>query len=626
MCGITGIYNLNPAKEVDHDAIRSMGEKLIHRGPDDMAFWNDDNYVLGFRRLSIVDLDNGNQPFFNHDGSVIMVCNGEIYNYKDLRHVLEAKGYIFRTNCDVEVLVHLYMEYGTEFLNKLNGQFAFAIYDRNKRRLFLARDHFGVCPLYYARVGDAFIYGSEIKAILAYPGISRKINLSGLDQLFTFPGNIVPDTCFRDVNNLKPGHYALVAPDMFLVKEYWDLTYPEISHYQDPKPESYYIDQVEELLRRSVERRLMSDVPVGFYLSGGLDSSLIGAVMKQLRPSDNFNSFSICFSESMDNKEINEQRYQRMMSKHIQSEHNEIEFSWNDFDSRLREVVYFGETPLKETYNLCSLALSRRAKEKNIKVILSGEGADELFGGYAGYKFDRQKMQVGGQDDLDKILEEQIRQVLWGNSGFSYEKNEYEFRSTKTALYSECVNAQYKAFDCLSVPAIDHKKIHNRDIFHQRSYVDFKLRLAGHLISDHGDRMTMANNVEGRFPFLDIDLVEFVKKVPPGLMVRDMTEKSILKKVAGKYLPKEIISREKFGFVAPGSPGLLRARNEWINDLLSYETIKRQGYFNPNTIERLKKMYSKADFILTPPYEMDLLIIILTFNIFLEVFGVPDLN
>jgi asparagine synthase (glutamine-hydrolysing) len=539
---------------------------------------------------------------------------------------MEAKGHQFKTNCDVEVLVHLYVEYGTGFLNKLNGQFAFAIYDSKLKQLFLGRDQFGICPLYYAMLGDVFVYGSEIKALLAYPGISREINLNGLDQLFTFPANIFPDTCFKHINSLKPGHYLLVSPEKFVMEEYWDLTYPEKGQYPAEKPESYYIDRVEELLRRSVEYRLMADVPVGFYLSGGLDSSLVGAVMKHLRPADNFNSFSICFSGSADNKEINEQRFQQLMSRHIHSEHNEIEFNWNDFDSRLREVIYYGETPLKETYNICSMALSRRAREKNIKVVLSGEGADELFGGYAGYKFDQRKAPVGRQDDLDQIFEDQVRQVLWGNAGFTYEKNEYEFRSTKTALYSGRVNMQYEAFDCLKIAAIDHKKIRNRDIFHQRSYVDFKLRLAGHLIADHGDRMTMANNVEGRFPFLDIELVEFIKTIPPRMMVKDMTEKYILKQIARKYLPAEIIGREKFGFVAPGSPGLLRGKNEWVNDLLSYETIKRQGYFNPDTIERLKKLYARPDYILTPPYDVDLLIIILTFNMFLEVFGVPDLN
>jgi len=626
MCGIAGVLNLEANRPVERSVLMQMAGKLEHRGPDDAACMADGRYGIGFRRLSIIDLQNGKQPFFNHDDSVILICNGEIFNYKVLRKEMEAKGHVFKTNCDVEVLLYLYLQYGTDFLNKLNGQFAFAIYDKNKDLLFLGRDQFGICPLYYARVGDVFLFASEMKALLEYPGISKEIDLTGLDQIFTYPGNIFPTTFFKQINSLKPGHHLVLKDKQVKVTEYWDLVYPEASHQYENKPESYYIEQVDELLRKSIEYRLISDVPVGFYLSGGLDSSIVGALMRDLQKDATFNSFSICFSESEDNKAINEQRYQRIMSRHINSRHNEIEFNWQHFDSKLREVIYFSESPVKETYNICSLALSRRAREEKIKVVLSGEGADELFGGYAGYKFDQQREKRGMQKDLEHLLEDEVRMAIWGDPDFIYEKNENEFRNTKCALYSKNVNQQYSSFDCLKKPAIDHTKMRKRHIFHQRSYADFKLRLAGHLIADHGDRMTMANNVEGRYPFLDIDLIDFVRTIPPCMMVKNMTEKYILKQVAHRYLPKEIINREKFGFVAPGSPDLLKNNNEWVNDLLSYERIGRQGFFNPDAIERIRKIYSRPDFILNPPYDLDLLIIVLSFNIFLDVFNVPNLN
>ncbi|SHN76714.1 asparagine synthase (glutamine-hydrolyzing) [Chitinophaga sp. CF418] len=625
MCGITGIIYNNRQQTVDENILRQMAGKMEHRGPDDATSYADGHVGFGFRRLSIIDLAHGQQPFFSADDNIVMICNGEIYNYKELRADLQARGHIFRSACDVEVILHLYREYGTGFLNMLNGQFAFALYDKNKQTLFFARDHFGICPLFYSQQEHVFLFGSEMKALLEFPGMPRDVDLGGLDQIFSFPANIAPVTMFKHIRSLQPGYYGLFSNGKLELHEYWDLEYPEEAHVYEEKPESYYIEQLDELLQQSVRYRMHADVPVGFYLSGGLDSSIIGATMRSLKNGRDFSSFSICFSGSPDNKEINEQRYQRLMSEHIGSMHHEVEFNWKDLDNKLKQVVYFSEAPLKETYNVCSLALSGKAKAQQIKVILSGEGADELFGGYAGYKFDYQRAKNGVVKDLDYLMEDQVRKTLWGNEDFIYEKNEYEFKGTKEALYSTGVNDVYSQFDCLRQPAVAHKRLQKRHIFHQRSYVDFKLRLAGHLIADHGDRMTLANNVEGRYPFLDVPLVEFVRQIPPGLMLKNMKEKYILKRLADKYVPREIIDREKFGFVAPGSPQLLKNNNEWVNDLLSYDYIKRRGYFNPDTVERLKAMYTHKDFILTPPYDMDLLIIILTFNIFSEVFEVPSL-
>ena len=621
MCGITGIVYKDKQRSVDESTIRRMADKIIHRGPDDYKTFIKGHVGFGFRRLSIIDLDLGAQPFVSPDGQIVLICNGEIYNYKELRAEMKSRGYQFRSNSDVEVLVPLYETYGTAFLQKLNGQFAIAIDDRKNDLLLLARDHFGICPLYYTEQDEALIFGSEIKAIFGNPAVNRQIDLNGLDQILTYPSNVSPTTIFNNILSVKPGHYCIYKDGQTRSHEYWDLDYPDLQDtLHATKDEAYYLEGIEALLKKSVGYRLNADVPVGFYLSGGLDSSLIGALMAHAAPSKKFQSFSASFGGSSDNKTINEQKYQQLMSNFLSTEHNDVAFSWADAEHKLKEVVYYAETPLKETYNLCSIALSEAARQKGIKVVLSGEGADELFGGYAGYKFDSLKSSALASEDLNELFDKEIRKTIWGDREFIYEKNEYDFKETKQYLYSPALNKSYDKFDCLKNPVINKQRIVGKHRFHQRSYADFRLRLSGHLIADHGDRMTLANSVEGRYPFLDIELVEFVKTIPPGMMLNNLNEKYLLKKVAHNFIPKDVICREKFGFVAPGSPALLKNNKEWVNDLLSYDRIKAQGFFNPDAIEQLKKLYLSDSFVFNPPYDIDLLIIVLTFNIMFDLF------
>lgn len=624
MCGIVGIFNTDPGHIVQEGTLKKMSHTLRHRGPDDETIQIDGNVGFGFMRLSIIDLANGKQPFFSEDGRIMLICNGEIFNYKELREELVAKGYCFSSNCDVEVIVPLYLEYGVGLLKKLNGQFAFALYDKKERSLFLARDHFGICPLFYSSVDGNFIFASEIKALLQHPAIKKEVNLTGLDQIFSLPGIVSPQTMFRNIYSMKPGHYMLVKGGVINAREYWDLDYPTTADEISRKPDSYYEDGLEELLLKSVSYRLNADVPVGFYLSGGLDSSLIGAMMR-VTGKRNYPSFSVVYPRD---GEIDESNYQQLMAAHIQSPHTPIPFDSEEVQRGLKKAVYHSETPLKETYNSCSLSLSARVRESQLKVILSGEGADEFFGGYFGYRFDVQRMQQGQANAVKRvedILEEEIRKKQWGDPEFFYEKNEYEFAETKKAIYSDRVNSIYNEFNYLNHLDIDKEKLRNRHPFNKRSYLDFKLRLADHLISDHCDRVSYANSIEGRYPFLDIDVINFARLIPHDLKLRNMEEKYILKKIARKYVPREIYERQKYGWVAPGSPELLRANIEWVNDLLSYEHIRQQGYFNPHAVEALKKMYSKNNFKLHTSYESDLLIVVLTFNIFLELFELPNL-
>ncbi|HEY6189998.1 MAG TPA: asparagine synthase (glutamine-hydrolyzing) [Pyrinomonadaceae bacterium] len=622
MCGFAGYVDIREERPVERETLARMTNTLIHRGPDSDGYFVEEFVGLGFRRLSIIDLASGDQPLYNEDNSVVLLCNGEIYNYLELREALLQKGHTFRTKSDVEVLLHLYEEDGIEFLNKLNGQFAFVIYDRKRKRLFLARDHFGINPLYFTIRDGVFIFASEIKAILEHPLVTREVDLTGLDQILSFPGLVSPRTMFKGIESLKSGHCMTLENGDVKTFEYWDLDYPLAGELSYDKPESYYVEELKRLFEQSVRYRLQADVPVGFYLSGGLDSSMIGAMINKVSPQTQRHSFSIGF----DDRVISETKYQQLVARRVNSEHHEIMFDWPEISGRLAEMIYHCECPVKETYNTCSMALSQAAKNAGVTVILTGEGADELFAGYVGYRFDQFGVREGRKRDLETVLEEEVREKLWGNRNLFYEIDQHAFRETKTALYSEDVNDLFPEFDCINFGLVNKELLRDRDPIHQRSYLDFKLRLSDHLISDHGDRMALANSVEGRYPFLDVNLVEFSRQIPPSLKLNGFTEKYILRKVAEGLVPSEVINREKFGFIAPGSPYLLQQNIEWVQDMLSYAQIERQGYFNPNVIERLKRRYSQEGFKLNFPFESDFLIIVLTFGIFLDQFKMPSLN
>lgn len=622
MCGITGITDFSGNASISEPVLTAMADKLVHRGPDDSGYHVEKQFGFGFRRLSIIDLEHGNQPFYSDDKSVVCICNGEIYNYRELRKDLIQRGHTFQTTCDVEVLIPAYLEFGIDFVKKLNGQFAIAIFDRNRQSMFLVRDHVGIAPLFYTVKNGMLVFGSEIKAILEHPGVERAVDVKGLDQIFTFPGVCSPTTLFKGIHSLKPGHFLQVRPDGVSEHEYWDLDYPVES--EERMSEDDYIDQLDELLQAAVGDRLNADVPVGYYLSGGLDSSLIAGLIHKVSPGRERQSFSIAFED----QEHDERRYQQMLAQRFNALRHEQIFDWGKVSERLRDAVYYSETPLKETYNTCSLALSELVRKNDIKVILTGEGADEIFAGYVGYRFDEVRASAVGESDsgVDVALENQERVRLWGDKNFFYEKNYYGLREVKTSVYSKAIRERYAEYDSVTDDLVDKTKLFNRHPIHKRSYIDFKLRLADHLLADHGDRVSYRNSIEARYPFLDIRLIEFAKTLPPRLKLNGLIEKYIVRKVAERYIPPEIASREKFHFVAPGSPALLAQKIDWVEDLLSDETIRRQGYFDPDTVRSIKRMYQRKGFKLNLPFDTDLMIIILTFGIFLQEFDMPNLN
>lgn len=579
-----------------------MIEPLVHRGPDDRGLDFGDGFGLGFRRLSIVDLLGGKQPMRDCSGAIRSVVNGEIYNYKELRAELLSRGCVFHTTCDVEVIPHLYEHYGERFVEKLNGQFAIAIVDERQRRLVLARDHVGIAPLFYTIVDGTLLFASEIKALLQHPGVPRAVDLVGLDQILTWPGPVSPRTLFKGIASLPPGHLARFSASGLTLKRYWDLDFPSNAAFQPAD----YVSLVEEALTAAVKDRLNADVPVGFYLSGGLDSSLIAALIHAQSPDQRRHSFSITFTDAA----IDERRYQRMVAQRVGSIHHEREVTPAAIGEHLRRIVRCAEAPLRESYNACSLILSGLAAEHGLKVILTGEGADEIFGGYVGYNLSRES----ADDDLDELLEAQLRRKLFGDRNLFYEKNYRAASEVKRALYSKHIDPA--DVDCLVQAPVDHAQLIGRHPFHQRSYLDFKLRLADHLLADHGDRVAYANSVEVRYPFLDLRVIEAAKQIPPALMNANGEEKAILRRVAERHVPPAILERRKFSFVAPSSPHLLRD-NEWLHDLLSRERIERQGYFDPDVVERLQSQ--RAD--INQTFEDDLLMVVLTFAIFLEEFG-----
>lgn len=625
MCGICGVFQIKGGKPISRTVVESMTRVIAHRGPDDSGVALFERAALGFRRLSIIDLDTGHQPLANEDETLWLVCNGEIYNHRALREELIAKGHRFRTRTDVEVLLHLYEEMGEAMMDRLNGQFAFAILDRKRDRLFLARDPFGVAPLFYTVIegeggGGVFLFGSEIKAILAHPGVERRVDMTGLEQVLALPGLVSPRTMFAGIDSVPPGHALLVDEDGVRSRPYWDLVYPTEAEPADPRGEEEFREELTHSLTESVRRRLQADVPVGAYLSGGLDSSLVVTLMRQCGATA-LETFSITFAEAL----LDEREHQRVMAKRIGARHHEIELDGPGIESRMRAVIRHCECPIRESYNTASLALSAAARAAGVPVVLSGEGADELFAGYIGYRYDAFRRARGPSAALPP-REAALRRRLWGDESVFYETPLAAHEDARRALYAPEVAAAFPEFEFTQFGVVDPARLAGRHPVHQRAYLDLKLRLGDHLVGDHGDRMLLGNSVEGRFPFLDVEVAALAARMPPDLKLNGFTEKYILKQVARPLLPSSIVEREKYAFCAPGSPQLLRARVDWVEDLLSPATIRRHGYFDSAMVERLKARYRAPDFTLAGSNEEDVLMIVLTFGLFVEEFQMPQLG
>lgn len=606
MCGICGIVNTSNNRKIEKQIIQSMLDKIRHRGPDGSDMYIDDVIGFGFNRLSFLDLSGGMQPLTNEDESVIMVCNGEIFNYKELKDELISKGHIFKTKTDVEVIPHMYEEYGLDFPKKLNGQFAIALYDKKMQSVILVRDHVGICPLFYTITDGRVIFASEIKAILEYPGIERRLNLTAVDQLMNYPGVVSPNTFFKNIFSLKPGHISYIKQEENIKDiEYWDIEY---SKDEIDLGEEYYIENLRELLKKAISRRLIADVPIGFYVSGGLDSSVVACYIGKYM----LNSY-YSFSAEMGETDIDESRFQELVHECVKSKHYKVKVTENEIWDNIQKVIYHAESAVKESYDTAAFLLSGLVSDSPAKAVLTGQGADEYFYGYVGYLIDTFRNMQKGRMTKEEC---ELNEKLWGDPYFQYERNHIEIRKTHMKLYSKNVRSEIEDFSAFSDSPIDVKKVEGLSMQKRRSYIDNKLRLSDHLLGEHGDRMFFSHSVEGRHPFLDRELIDFVMSIPDKYKLRGANEKYILKKAGQGIVPDEILKRKKFPFQAPGMSSMIKngARMDWIDDSL----IRKYGIFDPEYIEQLKKMYIEDDFKLMGAYKIDYLLIAMTVTMLCE--------
>lgn len=606
MCGITGIFTPYNETQINRTIVEKMVSKLQHRGPDDKGYYISNNIGLAQSRLSIIDIKGGKQPIHNEDKSIQVVFNGEIFNYIELRKDLLKRGHKFYTNSDTEVIVHAYEQYGLEFVTYLNGQFAIAIWDSNKNELIVMRDRVGIRPLFYSiNEKKQFVFGSEMKAILAHPDFAAEIDPAGINQIFTLWVNVPPQTIFKNIYELPPGHLMTINKEKTQIHQYWKLSFPNSNDYED-RPLSYYSERLKELLYDSVTIRLRADVPVASYLSGGIDSSIISSLVKK-----HHNNDLITFSVAFEDKKYDERKYQMEMVKHIQTDHRIVEATYDSIGESFKDVVYYAEKPMIRSAPAPLYILSRLVRENNIKVVLTGEGADEVFGGYNIFKEDKIRRfwarfpDSKTRPELLSILYPYIKKDAAQAKSFWQQFFKKGLTDTKNPYYSHKLrwgNTSYiKKFFNKDYSQIFDEKNHilnpldnyiSKDILNwhplsRAQYLEMTLFMSGYLLSSQGDRMMMGNSVEGRFPFLDHRVIEFANTIPPTYKINVLNEKYILKEAYKDILPDSIVKRDKQPYRAPIYQCFLEnGKNNQIN-LLSKNKLEDFGYFNSNFVEKL---------------------------------------
>lgn len=613
MCGISGILNLKNPAPINTDHLLRMTYSLRHRGPDETGAYVDDWVGLAQSRLSIIDLSSGSQPIHNEDKSIWIVFNGEIFNYPELTEDLVKKGHKFYTKSDTEVIVHAYEEYGMNFLDHLNGQFAIALWDSNRERLVLARDRVGIRPLFYTILPNkTLIFASEIKSIFNYPGVEPEIDMAGINQVFTLWANIPPRTVFKNIRELAPGHFMVVTADNVKTKRYWKPEYPHINDYEQ-KPMVWYQDKLKEILYDAISIRLRADVPVAAYLSGGIDSSIISALVKK-HHNNHLKTFSVAFAD----KGYDERSYQEEMVNFLGTDHKIIEASYESIGDSFSDVVWYAEKPMIRTAPAPLFLLSGLVRSDNIKVVLTGEGADEVFGGYNIFKEDkvRRFWAEYPESEIRPLLLERLYPYVSKTSIMSGSFWQKFFSKGLTDVdnpyYSHLIRwqntSQIKKFlnKDLQASMNDESDIFNaldayvdKDIlkwhpFSRAQYLEMHLFMSGYLLSSQGDRMMMGNSVEGRFPFLDHRLVEFANTIPPKFKMNVLNEKYILKKTFEDLLPASIINRDKQPYRAPIYQCFKRTNGAVASKMFNPDIVKDYGYFDPMAVDRLMKKTEKA--------------------------------
>jgi len=588
MCGICGI------NWTDNELIKKMNESLIHRGPDKGDYYVDDFVSLGHRRLSIIDLsEKGNQPMSNEDGSIWVVFNGEIYNFKELKDKMVKKGHKFKSNTDTEAIIHSYEEFGINCLKYFNGMFAFALWDSKKKSLFLARDRIGIKPLYYYHKNNRFLFGSEIKAILQYDEVKRKVNVNSLDKFLSLTYFPDENTLFKDIYQLPPANYMILKDDSLEINSYWDLKFDPSS-----KTETEHMKDILETLKDSIYKRLIADVPLGAFLSGGLDSSTIVGIMSNILDKP-VKTFSVGYNDPID--ELNDAK---VIAEHFNTDHTELIVEPKSFDI-LPQIIYHMDSPMADPVTLPTYLMSQLAK-KHVTVVLSGEGPDELFGGYSWYKRAEQTQK------LRKLIPNFIQKTCGIIADLPIDKynngkikKRLEFISkignkAKTNIFFNIIFNDKKKSDLLQIkPKIDFIQEQNNKYFsNSLNYVDqvyyyyIKTFLPGQILTKT-DRMSMAHGLEVRVPFLDHRLAEIASKIPYNYKMRGTT-KYILRKTVKDLIPKHNIKKKKQGFSVPLNSWFGKELKDITINLLS-ESNSKQKFLNYKFVNHLlKKSYSKG--------------------------------
>ncbi len=604
MCGIAGTFNLTRSQPPAESTIRRMLASLRHRGPDEFGIYFDEHATLGSARLSIVDLENGQQPIANEDESLWIVFNGEIFNDAELREELIARGHRFRTKTDTEVLLHLFEEFGPEAVRRLNGDFAFAIWNAVDQTFFLARDRVGVRPLFYTVASGRLIFASEIKAILAHPDVAAAIDTTVLHEVFTFWNTLGARTIFKNVCQLPPGHWLVGGAGAFEIRRYWQLEFPDA---RDTRTEVQLAADLEALLEASTTRRLRADVPVGAYLSGGLDSSLTAAIAR--RHVRKLKTFSISFSD----REFDESGFQMEVARFLGTDHEVIHATPARIMEVLPDVVWHAETPIMRPAPAPMFLLSQLARKHDCKVVLTGEGADEFFGGYDLFKeakirawWARQPRSrcrprllrrlysdiAGLSGTTDAFLTAFFGENLTRVSDTDY-SHAIRWRNNRrtTRFINESPVEQSTLSELLEIPA----SFSRWDIVERAQYLESTIFLPQYLLSSQGDRMAMAHGVEGRFPFLDPAVIDFATQLPPRLKLRVLQEKYLLRKAAMKYLPPAIANRPKRPYRAPIDPVYFTSSApDYVRELLSEPALRSAGLFKPIPVAQLMNKMSRG--------------------------------
>ncbi|HZL08508.1 MAG TPA: asparagine synthase (glutamine-hydrolyzing) [Prolixibacteraceae bacterium] len=611
MCGIAGLYNYHSSKEPSTEKnIKGMLSMIKHRGPDESGAYLDQNIGIGSVRLSIIDLSSGQQPMSDITGRYWIVYNGEIFNYLELRSLLEKKGVRFRTNSDTEVVIQMYATYGADCLNQFNGQFAFCIWDKLKKEMFLARDRVGIRPLFYWSENGAFAFCSEIKGLFYLDQIERSLDRESLSQIFTFWTTLTPRTPFKNILELQPGHYMHVNSEGIRIKKYWSMNFASGKKNHNNNITDA-IEELDAILYDAVKIRLRADVQVGAYLSGGLDSSVTTSYINDINP-EILNTFSIGFAD----KDYDETAYQLEAAKYFGTNHTAFSCTSEDLAESFAETIWHTEFPILRTSPTPMFLLSKKVRESNIKVVITGEGADEFLGGYNIFK--EAKIRRFWAKEPNSTARPKLLTKLYPYIPLVKDSSDlalkmffgYKLNETENPLYSHLLRWQntsrLKSFfsedlthslngnDPLneiykSLP----DEFKNWSDLSKSQYLEATIFMSGYLLSSQGDRMAMGNSVEGRYPFLDYRLIEYCNNLPDNFKLNSLNEKFILKKLSMGKIPSSISNRHKQAYRAPITSSMFGLKSShYIYDILSEESIKATGIFHP---ERVKTLLYKIE-------------------------------